>query len=1195
VSRFGEIFRWEVTRAVRRPSTWLYLAVLVSIGTLSTVQSDPGSTTFFNAPLSVAFGTVLLGFLGILVTAALFGDAANRDVQTGMHPLFYAAPISKAEYLGGRFLGAFAVNAALLLAVPLGLWLSAVMPYADPARVGPFRVDAYASAYLLFLLPNLLINASVLFGISALSRRSFPSYLGAIGLFAGYALSMYMMESLEHSPLGALLDPSGIMAVFDMASDWTPVEKNALGLRLQGQLLWNRLFWIGLGAAVLATTFARFRFAHHVAAERRRPSAEVAETVDGGAPVVGRPAPRVFGFFAQLGQTWAIAGRSFREVLVSRDFLFVVVGLVAFVLLAGSEVMSDDRFGVPAWPLTQYTASFLGSQFVGIIVSLLTAFYAGELVWRERDARVHEISDATPVPDWVPYAGKFLALALMLASLQAVLMLAGMALQALQGYYRFELGLYAQVLFGLGMADYLLLAAVALLVHALVNNKYVGHFIVVLFLVATLFAGRLGVEHNLLVYGADPGWTYSDMTGFGPFLAPVVWFKLYWAGWALLMAVAASLFWVRGTERGAARRIRQARIRLNRPALAAAALAVVQIVGLGGFVFYNTNVVNEYQPKDARDGIKAEYERRYKRYEGAAQPWVAGVQLHVEIHPEQRRAELRGTYRLVNRTDQAIDTVHLSVLPVVRVKTLRFSQPARRALADHERGYWIYALGRPLQPGDSLRLDFAVEHGQRGFTNGRPGTAVLRNGTFIGNAWLPSIGYQRDYEVTGNGERRALGLGRRDYRLSIHDPRARRIPRSSSDADWISFEAVVGTAGDETAVAPGALKRTWTRNGRRYFHYQAQAPILNFYAILSSRYAVHRSAWNGVQIEVLHHPEHAFNVPELARTARASLEYYSRSFGPYRHGQLRLVEFPRYERFARAYPGMIVYSEGSSMLGRVNHEAGQIDAPMMVTAHEVGHQWWGHQVMGADVQGSQVLSETLAQYGATMMLERAHGPEHVRGFMETMQIEYLNRRGDHQNPEVPLLLSGDHDYLHYRKGAVVMYALREYVGEARVNAALRRVVQAHAYTGPPYPTTLDLYRELHAVTPDSLKYLLDDLVRHITLWDLRAGKARAVPVGGGRYRVTLEFDVAKVRADSVGNDTPVPMNDLVEIGVFAEGDDGRGPALYLRKHRLAAGRHTVTVTVTGRPALAGVDPRYLLLTKEKEEMHARMATVAVAP
>ncbi|HEX8316863.1 M1 family aminopeptidase [Longimicrobium sp.] len=1194
MSCFGEIFRWEVTRALRRPSTWVYLAVLVVIGTLSTVDSDPASTTFFNAPLNVAGGTVLLGFLGILVTAALFGDAANRDVQTGMHPLFYAAPISKMEYLGGRFLGAFAVNAALLLAVPLSLWLSAMMPYADPARVGPFRMDAYVSTYLLFLLPNLLINASVLFGISALSRRSFPSYLGAIGLFAGYALAMYMIDGMQHSPLATLVDPSGMMAVFDMASDWTPVEKNALGLRLQDQLLWNRLFWMGLGAAVLATTCARFRFAHHAAAERRRPAADVPETVDGGAPVVG-PTPRVFGFGAQLGQVWAIAGRSFREVLVSRDFLFVVAGLVAFVLLAGGEVMADDRFGVPAWPLTQYTASFLGSQFVGIIVSLLTAFYAGELVWRERDARVHEISDATPVPDWVPYAGKFLALALMLAAIQAVLMAAGMALQALQGYYRFELGLYAQVLFGLGMADYLLLAAVALLVHALVNHKYVGHFVVALFLAATLFAGRLGVEHNLLVYGADPGWTYSDMAGFGPFLAPVVWFKLYWGGWALLMAVAASLFWVRGTERGATRRIRQARIRLNRPALAAAAVAVVQIVGLGGFVFYNTNVLNEYQSKDARGTMQAQYERRYKRYESAAQPWVAGVHLHVEIHPEQRRAELRGTYRLVNRTAQAIDTVHLSVLPVVRVKALRFSRPARRALADHERGYWIYTLDRPLQPGDSLRLDFAVEHAPRGFTNDAARTAVVRNGTFIGNRWLPSIGYQRDFEVTANAERRALGLPRRDHRLSIHDQAARRIPRVASDADWIAFEAVIGTAGDETAVAPGALKRTWTRGGRRYFHYQAQAPILNFYAILSSNYAVHRTEWNGVQIEVLHHPDHAFNVPALARTARASLEYYSRSFGPYRHGQLRLVEFPRYQQFARAYPGMIVYSESSSMLGRVNHAAGQVDAPMMVTAHEVGHQWWGHQVMGADVQGSQVLAETLAQYGAMMVLEQAHGPEHLRGFLEAMQIEYLNRRGDHQNPEVPLLLSGDHDYLHYRKGAVVMYALREYVGEARVNAALRRIVQAHAYTGPPYPTTLDLYRELHAVTPDSVKYLLDDLVRHITLWDVRAGKARAVPVGGGRYRVTFPFDVAKVRADSLGNDTPVPMNDLVEIGVFAEGDDARGPALYLRKHRLAAGRHTVTVTVSGRPALAGVDPRYLLLTKEKEEMDARMATVPIAP
>ena len=287
-----------------------------------------------------------------------------------------------------------------------------------------------------------------------------------------------------------------------------------------------------------------------------------------------------------------------------------------------------------------------------------------------------------------------------------------------------------------------------------------------------------------------------------------------------------------------------------------------------------------------------------------------------------------------------------------------------------------------------------------------------------------------------------------------------------------------------------------------------------------------------------------------------------------------------------------MYSEGSSVLARPGE--GDFDSPTMVIAHEMGHQWWGNQVMGADVQGSQVLSETLAQYSALMVLERIHGRRMMPGFLRTMQIEYLNRRGSHANPEVPLLLSSDHDYLHYRKGAVVMYALREYIGEARINTALRRMVERYRFGGAPYPTTLDLYRELQAVTPDSLKYLLEDLLATITLWDLRTTEARAVPAGGGAYRVTMTVEAKKMRADSVGNDTEVPMNDLVEVAVFGEGEGNEpGPPLYLRKHRLRSGQQTITVTVPGRPARAGVDPHQLLINRHKEEMDDKVHEVEV--
>ena len=125
-------------------------------------------------------------------------------------------------------------------------------------------------------------------------------------------------------------------------------------------------------------------------------------------------------------------------------------------------------------------------------------------------------------------------------------MFAGIVTQVFKGYFRFELALYVQTLFGLRWIDYLLLCVVALLVHTVVNHKYMGHMIIIGLFVFTLFMGQLGLEHNLYRYGSDIGETYSDMNRFGPFLGPFFWFKLYWSGVAVLLALVSNLFWVRG-------------------------------------------------------------------------------------------------------------------------------------------------------------------------------------------------------------------------------------------------------------------------------------------------------------------------------------------------------------------------------------------------------------------------------------------------------------------------------------------------------------------------------------------------------------------------------------------------------------------------------------------------------------------------
>jgi aminopeptidase N len=377
---------------------------------------------------------------------------------------------------------------------------------------------------------------------------------------------------------------------------------------------------------------------------------------------------------------------------------------------------------------------------------------------------------------------------------------------------------------------------------------------------------------------------------------------------------------------------------------------------------------------------------------------------------------------------------------------------------------------------------------------------------------------------------------------------------------------------------------------------------------MSARYSVHEASAKtpssegeeSVKIRVLHHPGHALNVQRIIRAAQASLGYYAEHFGPYPHREFSLVEIPASGNFARAYPGGLVFTESSHLVSaRVEDDTPNgIDTPFLFVAHEMAHQWWGHQVIGADVQGSQVLSETLAQYSALMAMQHTYGVGPAQWFVRNMHLSYLDGRGSHTSPEVPLMLSGNQEYIHYRKGVVVMYALQDYIGEDRVNAALRALVGKYGRRGPPYPTTRDLYRELQAVTPDSLQGLLEDMVATITLWDLSATSARASQTATGEYRVTLDVQAAKVRSDSVGNDSTVAMNDPVEIGVFAEARPGErvGAPLYLGKHRIRSGQQSITVTVPSRPSRAAVDPYHKLITRHLSGLiNAKFAAVTIVP
>ncbi len=139
-------------------------------------------------------------------------------------------------------------------------------------------------------------------------------------------------------------------------------------------------------------------------------------------------------------------------------------------------------------------------------------------------------------------------------------------------------------------------------------------------------------------------------------------------------------------------------------------------------------------------------------------------------------------------------------------------------------------------------------------------------------------------------------------------------------------------------------------------------------------------------------------------------------------------------------------------------------------------------MIGGPVQGATLLSETFSQYSALMVMEKEYGKEKMRRFLKFELDRYLQDRGGELVEEMPLAQVENQQYIHYRKGSLVLYALRDYLGEDTVNRALRKFRDAKAFQEPPYTTAMEFLEFLRQEAPaPEQQALIDDLFLRITL------------------------------------------------------------------------------------------------------------------
>ncbi|HTW33141.1 MAG TPA: M1 family aminopeptidase [Rhizomicrobium sp.] len=433
--------------------------------------------------------------------------------------------------------------------------------------------------------------------------------------------------------------------------------------------------------------------------------------------------------------------------------------------------------------------------------------------------------------------------------------------------------------------------------------------------------------------------------------------------------------------------------------------------------------------------------------------------------------------------------------------------------------------------------------------------------------------------LTDPTKRRRYGLAGELRPAKLEDDHAREYNYLSHSADWVSSDITVSTVADQTPIAPGYKVSESVANGRRTARFVSDAKILPFFSMQSARYAVKRDKWRGVDLAVYYDPQHPYDVDTMIAAMKASFDVYTKAFSPFQFHQMRILEFPAYSLFAQSFANTVPYSEGMGFiqnLAAVKRDPDKIDFVTYVTAHELGHQWWAHQIIGADMQGDTMLSETFAQYSAMLTVEKLYGPDHVRKFLKYALDHYLRSRGTETVEELPLERVEDQGYIHYDKGAVVMYRLKETVGEDVVNRSLRRLLAEYAFKPAPYPSSKDFVRILRQEAGPKYNQLITDLFQKITLYDLKAVSASSTKRADGKYDVAVNVEAHKYYADGKGKETEATMNEDVPIGAFlaepGKAGFGRSKILFLANERIHGGKQTIHLVLNKAPAFAGIDP-----------------------
>ncbi len=1175
-----QFFLFEIKYVLRRPIVYIFMAILgLMVGLAVALENFTiggwMENLDLNAPYVVQTNYMIMIMVGFLFIIPMFVNGALREYNNNFHEITFSKPISKASFFFGKFFAGLVLGSIPFLGILLGFLIGVLMPGADPEKVGSFQLLPHINSFLIFVLPSVFIVGTLVFLLALATKKAIYGYIGALVFVVLTAVLSSYSSELDNQLIGAYLDPLGINAFDYITKYWSPAEKNINFVSpFNPLMLINRVIWTGFFGLILFVYYLKFDL---LAVKDKSKKQKEPEDVESSDKAISIPAFKpIFTSNTWLTQ-YLNSVKINTKYIVFSGFFIIIIAFFIVQLFTGAIRLGG--YGISTLPVTGHVVqSIIGPTYMFMVIILV--FFTGELYWREKENKIAGIIDATPSSTSVHYFGKFTALMISLSILAIIGIIVGVSHQIYNGFFDIKFNVYFISGFIKPLLGMIFWIAISFFVQSLVSNKFLGYFIVViLFVIKPFLKVVFEFETNLLSINSTGSLRYSDMNGYG-FFDSYIWFTIYWLLFAGIFTILTLNLWNKGESLGFFDKFKALKHRFSKKNYLVLSVLVGLIAGVGSIIYYNTKVLNKIVTSKEYTTDLANYEKNFKKYENVVQPILKDANYNIDIYPNERKFVAKSILSFENESDVNIDSLHFTIGS--DDWDISFEIPNSKLVLDNPH-YRIYKLDKALKPDE--RLDYTINstYHTRGFTNnGR--SKVHKNGTFISSfTFLPVFGYDKNAEINSKSKRKKYDLPEKKNRVAALKRNCSKDCMSNyigKYSNWVNIETTISTIESQIAIAPGSLVKKWDKNGRNYYKYKIDVPSLNFVSFVSAEYKVKKDKVGDVDLEIYYHHEHTYNLEKMMNALKSTISYNSKNYGKYYHKQARIIEFP-YGSYAQAFPGTMPYSENVGFILDIDKDNGDLDIAFKIGAHETSHQWWAHQVIGGDVQGATMLSESFAEYSSLMILKNEYGEKIIPKYTKYDVDRYMRGRASESKKEEPLYKVEGESYVRYPKGGVSLFAIQELIGEDSMNAAMKQFIDMYAYKEPPYPTTLDFIDVLESKVPDSMKYIIDDYLKQITFYDSRVKEVQ-LDSTPSNYNVTVDLSISKTWSDSLGNETNKPINDLVFIGLYTKNNE-QDSLIDYRSFRLKNKEAKLKYSIKSKPYKLVIDPYHLWMDKIQKD------------